>query len=416
MQDFIQKLLWSRLILASLAIATVAGATQSQAAPGDLYVAANGGNGDVYKFTPDGQRSTVASGLQQPLALAFDRAGNLFVGNSGASTTPAPSTIIKITPDGTKSTFATLQSSQLLGMAFDGAGNLFVSTGGSIIKIAPNGAQTTFASGLNGVWPLAFDRLGNLFAAINPVGPSSILKFAPDGSSSTFVAFSGPGSSVTGLAFGPTGDLFVLRSNAILRVTPDATVTNFATGDFASGCLAFDAAGNPFAGKNAFNTAEPAILKFTPSGEAQTFASGPLSPWSFAFEPVTEKIRNISARGFVATGDNVLIGGFIVGGSALANNAVVVRALGPSMSQQGVADRLNDPVLELHDSSGALIASNNDWEDTQKEQILAAGLAPADSRESAIYATLPAGNYTGVVRSRDQTIGNALVEIYSVNR
>ncbi len=160
----------------------------------------------------------------------------------------------------------------------------------------------------------------------------------------------------------------------------------------------------------------PAILEFTPDGGSRTFASGNLSPRGFAFAPGTEKIRNISARGLVATGDHVLIGGFIVGGSALANNAVVVRAIGPSMSHQGVSDPLADPVLELRDSSGAMIASNNDCEDTQKKRIVATGLAPANPRESAIYATLPAGSYTAVVRSGDQSMGTALVEVYSVNQ
>src|SRR5205814_5220141 len=143
---------------------------------------------------------------------------------------------------------------------------------------------------------------------------------------------------------------------------------------------------------------DPAIVEFTSSGTSTTFAFGPLSPAAFVFEPVTEKVRNISARGLVGGGDNTLIGGFIVGGSALANNAVVVRAIGPSLARTGVTNPLSDPVLELHDSSGAIVASNNDWQDTQKAQITASGLAPTDPRESAIFATLSTGNYTAVVR------------------
>ena len=73
-------------------------------------------------------------------------------------------------------------------------------------------------------------------------------------------------------------------------------------------------------------------------------------------------------------------------------------------------------MLELHDSSGAIIASNNDWQDTQKAQITASGLAPTDPHESAIFATLPADNYTAVVRSADNTIGTALVEVFSVSQ
>ena len=127
-----------------------------------------------------------------------------------------------------------------------------------------------------------------------------------------------------------------------------------------------------------------------------------------------QKLRNISARGLVGTGDDVLIGGFIVGGRALANNAVVVRAIGPSLSQAGVSNPLADPTLELHNSTGTLIASNDDWQDTQEDLIVASGLSPTDPNESAIYATLPSGNYTAVVRGPGDTTGTALVEVYGV--
>lgn len=80
---------------------------------------------------------------------------------------------------------------------------------------------------------------------------------------------------------------------------------------------------------------------------------------------MTEKLRNISARGVVQTGDKVLIGGFIAGGNALANNAVVVRVLGPSLSGAGIADSLQDLVLELHNDNGTVIASNDNRGDTQ---------------------------------------------------
>ena len=131
--------------------------------------------------------------------------------------------------------------------------------------------------------------------------------------------------------------------------------------------------------------------------------SGLLCPTALAIEPLTETLRNISARGLVGTGDDVLIGGFIVG-NALATNAVVVRALGPFLSQAGVSNLLSDPTLELDNSAGTVIASNDDWQDSQEEQITATGLAPTDPNESAIYATLPAGNYTVVVRGAANSI------------
>lgn len=391
---------------------------RASAAPGDLYVAEATG-GQIYRFTSTGIKSTFASDLSQPTALAFDRQGNLFVGDSGSCVshdgTPCsqPSVIFKFSPSGDKNTFATIGSPDLLGMAFDGAGNLFVADGGAILKIAPDGTQSSFASPVLEVWALAFDRLGNLYASINTSGANSIKKFSFDGSSSTFIVFSGPGESVTAMAFDDEGNLFAQRGSSILKITPDGTQNAFASGDFTS-ALAFDNEGILFAGLNAFGAGDAAIVKFTADGAKTTFASGPLLPTAFAFEPVTETLRNISARGSVGTGDEVLIGGFIVGGSALANNSVVARAIGPSLSDAGISNPLQDPVLELHNASGVVIATNDNWQETQKEQITATGLAPADEKESAIYATLPAGNYTAVVRGAGNTTGLALMEVYSV--
>jgi hypothetical protein len=412
-----------RSILSAIAIAVFFVSSRADSAPGYLYVA-EGAGGHIYKFSAAGTKSTVSSGISQPEALAFDRAGNLFVGTSGGTVCvpeidcpPMLSTVIKITPDGTQSTFATFQSSDLFGLAFDGAGNLFVSFGASIVKIAPNGAQNTFASQLNRAGPLAFDTSGNLFVGLlNPGFSSSIAKFAPDGSSTTFVTLPSSSPSITGLAFGPGGDLYVDLGSSILKVRPDGSRSTFATSDRFSYPLAFDASGVLFSGRITYTSTEPAIVKFTSSGAATTFAFGPFEARALAFEPVSEKVRNFSARGLVGGGDNTLIGGFIVGGSALANNAVIVRAIGPSLSRSGVTNPLSDPILELRDSSGAIIASNNDWQDTQKAQITASGLAPTDSHESAIFATLPNGNYTAVVRSADSTMGTAVVEVFSVNQ
>ncbi|MBA3352498.1 MAG: hypothetical protein H0U23_08770 [Blastocatellia bacterium] len=382
-----------------------------RAAAGDLYVA-DTSTAAILKYNPNGTQMTFATGLYQPVAIAFDRGGNLFVADSGSGIPQRDSTLVKFAPDGTQSTFANLGLTTPLDMAFDGAGNLFVTFGVGIDKFAPDGVRSTFSDA--DVWPLAFDRFGNLYAGSTAPGANSIMKFAPDGSSSTFVTFSGPGQSMTALAFDQEGNLFAERGDAILKIAPDGSSTTFATGNFQSNSLAFDAEGNLFAGLNAFNTSEPAIVKFAPDGTQTTFANGVLFPSAFAFEPFPEKLRNISARGLVGTGDDVLIGGFIVGGSALANNAVVVRAIGPSLAQAGVTNPLADPTLELRDSSGGIVISNDDWQDSQEDQITESGLAPSDPNEAAVYATLSAGNYTAVVRGAGETAGTALVEIYSI--
>jgi hypothetical protein len=133
-------------------------------------------------------------------------------------------------------------------------------------------------------------------------------------------------------------------------------------------------------------------------------------------------LGNISTRAFVQTGDNVMIGGFIVQGPQ--TKRVIIRAIGPELTQHGVPDALSNPRLELHDVSGALIAANDNWQTTvirgiitsdQRAEIRASGHAPEDGRESAIIADLPPGNYTAIVRGVDNTTGVALAEVYDIS-
>lgn len=123
-------------------------------------------------------------------------------------------------------------------------------------------------------------------------------------------------------------------------------------------------------------------------------------------------LANISSRGLVKTGNSVMIGGFIIGGGN-ASSKVVIRALGPSLSQAGVTNPLPDPTLELRDANAALLASNDDWEDDQAQatEIAALGVAPQNDAESALVATLPPGQSTAIVAGKG-AIGVALVEVY----
>ena len=115
----------------------------------------------------------------------------------------------------------------------------------------------------------------------------------------------------------------------------------------------------------------------------------------------------------VQTGDNVGIGGFIITGTAPKH--VLLRAIGPSLTQSGVPNALADPVLELHGPGGFVTIINNNWRDTQAAEIQATGLAPTNDLESAIVATLAPGSYTAIVRGNNNTSGIALVEAYDLN-
>ncbi len=125
-------------------------------------------------------------------------------------------------------------------------------------------------------------------------------------------------------------------------------------------------------------------------------------------------LANISTRGFVDAGDNVMIGGFIVGPTDTGLADVLIRGIGPSLGAFDIANPLLDPLLELHDSNGATLTTNDNWKDTQQTEIEATGLPPTDDNESAILQTLAPGAYTAILRGVIDTTGVGLVEVYNL--
>jgi uncharacterized protein (DUF1800 family) len=128
------------------------------------------------------------------------------------------------------------------------------------------------------------------------------------------------------------------------------------------------------------------------------------------------RLANISTRGNVLTGDNVMIGGFIVRGDL--GKRMLVRARGPSLFLNGVpiTGRLMDPAMELRDANGALIKANDNWRTDQQAEIAASSIAPTDDQEPAVVWTLTPGNYTTIVRGVNNTTGIALVEMYDLDQ
>ena len=328
---------------------------------GHLYVADPGKNSIIQFTVPDAAGVTYLSGLNSPTGVALDNAGNLYVSEAGSGN------ILKFAPDKTKTTFAT-NTGASTGLAFDSSGNLYAAdfNGGKIYKFTPDGTKTTFASGLNLPAGLAVDSAGNVFESDS--GSGNINKFAPDGTQTNFAKNL---SRPYGLALDQNGNLIVAdnETGTTLRYTPDGTKSVIFQSDF--------------------NT--PAFV---------------------AVEPAQHHLLNMSTRGLVQGGNNTLIAGFVVGGTGPVGTTVIVRALGPSLSAFGITDPLPDPILELHDSSGTVIASNNDWQDSQLGVLQSSGLAPSDPHESAIQATLQGGAYTAVVGTVTGAPGTALVEVY----
>lgn len=133
----------------------------------------------------------------------------------------------------------------------------------------------------------------------------------------------------------------------------------------------------------------------------------------YDLQPLQRGIVNLSTRGEAGSVDNVMIAGVVISGDQPTN--VILRALGPTLTQFGVAGVLADPMLELHDSSGATIYQNDNWKSDQQQQIEDTGLAPPNDSESAILATLQPGNYTAIVRGANNSTGVALVEVYNLD-
>ena len=418
-------------------------------AAGNLFVA-DASSGTIFKFTPAGTKTTFASGLSIPNGLAFDRSGNLFEADDQSGT------IFKFTPTGSKSTFASGLSFPV-GLAFDGAGNLFATDqSGTIFKFTPAGIKSTFASGLSSPDGLAFDSAGNLFEADFSSG--TIFKFTPAGSKSTFA--SGVGNPV-GLAFEPATGIVadistrasvqtgnqVLIAGFILTGTDPKQVIVRALGPTLTSFGVANALQNPVlelhnstsviatnddwqsaANANQIPTSpvdyrppdsrESAILITLQPGAYTAIMSGKNSTTGNALVEVYDlatstfsQLTNVSTRGFVGPGNNVMIGGFISSGGN-GSVQVIVRALGPTLTQFGVSGALADPTLSLIDGNGNVVASNDNWKNTQQTAIQNSGLAPPNDLESAILATLANGNYTAVVSGKNGGTGVALVEVY----
>ena len=158
-------------------------------------------------------------------------------------------------------------------------------------------------------------------------------------------------------------------------------------------------------------TLTPGAYTAVVRGQNNTIGMGLVEVYDLDQATISE-LANISTRGFVETGNNVMIGGLIVRPDGGASTTVVVRGIGPSLSNYGIPETLLDPTLTLVNSDGLTIRSNNDWRESQQAELKAVGLQPSDDRESALIQVVMPGNYTAIVRGNEDTIGAALVEIY----
>ncbi len=421
---------------------------------GNLFVG-DSGFGNIYKYLPNGTKTIFASGVSGPFGLAFDRAGNLYVSEFNTNS------ILKFAPNGTQS--PTPFASGLhgpLGLAFNSAGNLFevdFSTG-RINKISPAGVVTLFATSLSGPRHLAVDRNGNLFAS--DFGTQRILEFPPNFAVGDMPISFASSTTAAGLAFEqPTAQLANISTRAFVQTGQRVTIAGFIvtgtdpkqvvvrglgptlTQHGVSGVLAdptldlHNSTGSIQTNDNWKDTQQAAIQAtgLAPTNDLESAILRTLQPGNYTAiltgkngttgvglvevydinAGVFANLANVSTRGFVGTGDNRMIGGFITTGGN-GSTQVVVRGLGPSLTQSGVSGVLADPFLRLFDGNGNVLYTNNNWKDTQPAAIQATGLAPPNDLESAIIITVAAGRYTAILEGNGGGTGIGLVEVYKL--
>ncbi len=273
--------------------------------------------------------------------------------------------------------------------------------------------------------PMTFDTFGSDFNTLlgvyagNLVSELQVIASNDDATANTKqsrVTF----NAVAGATYHIAVDGFNAASgNVVLNFTADTGVYSVSTssvpssagltsggGTFGGGSLVTVIA-TANSGYGFVNWTENGTIASTSASYIFTLAANRVLVANFA--PASQPL-NLSTRAAVGTLDNVVIGGFIITGSDAKK--VILRALGPSLGNVGLQGVLSDPNLELRDANNNLLASNDNWRDSQQAEIEAAGLAPADDRESAIVATLAPGAYTSIMRGVGGTTGIGLVEIY----
>jgi uncharacterized repeat protein (TIGR03803 family) len=390
---------------------------------GTTTVGGTQNNGTIFKITAAGDLTILyrfaggddGSSPQAPLVLASD--GN-FYGTTESGGANSAGTIFMVTPAGTLTTLYAFPqpgdgASPLAGLIQGRDGSFYgtTSVGGG------NGFGTIFKLEVSGVPPPLQPKLLNIATRLRVLAGDQVLigGFIVTGTDPKNVIIRGIGPSLaqffSGALADPTLDLYqgdtLLMSNNDWKSDQQAVIeaTHIPpTNDLEAAIVRTLAPGS-----------YTAILR----GNNNTTGIGVVEVYDLS-QTANSELANISSRGFVDAGDNVMIGGLIVGGGTGGGTvSVIVRAIGPSLSSSGLLGALQDPTLELHDGNGATIRSNDNWKtredgSSQQSEIEATTIPPTNDLESALVQTLSPGNYTAVVRGKDNTTGIAVVEVYNL--
>lgn len=417
------------------------------------------GLGQVFKITPTGTLTTLylfTGGLDggNPGKVIQGGDGNFY----GITTYPALATVFKVTPAGVRNTIYRFEGFNGTGpsrLMASTDGNVYGTTqdggipqAGSIFKIDPAGQVATyiFNGAATGGHPseLFEGEEHNLYGAtgigggfnqgtifrLNNAPPRNLLNistrmqvltnekvliggFIVTGNAPKRVIIRGMGPSLNGVGVTLQDPMLELhQGNATIAINDD----------WRENQALVEATGIP-----PTNDLESAIVTTLAPGAYTAILQGKNNGTGVGIVEVYDldqaaasKLANISTRGFVDTGNNVMIGGLIVSGGIGGGSArVIVRVIGPSLSGSGLPGALQDPSLELHDASGATIAANDNWKTrpdgtSQQGEIEATSIPPTNDSESALVQTLAPGNYTAIVRGVNSTTGLAVVEAYTL--
>ena len=344
--------------------------------------------------------------------------------------------VVKVSvTNGTEKTF-TSGLGDLHGLAFRpakfgeetvaGAGNLLAAdtSGGHIYEITPDGVQTTFASDSNPNYltfePHLFGKLVNISTRLDTLTGDNVLigGFIITGTDSRQIVLRGIGPSLSNATPPVAGAL----ADPVLELhLPDGTVMtndNWMDNSAEDQMTITDNGLDQYSGMQISDLESVIVATLAPGPytvilRGTNDGTGVAMVEAYDLNPAMDgEAGNISSRGFVSTDDNVMIAGFMIDPTQDEAARVLVRAIGPTLADTDVPNPLQDPFLELHDATGAMISSNDNWADTAETEIQNSGIPPTDDRESAILANLPAGEYTAIVSSATGDTGVALVEVY----
>jgi uncharacterized repeat protein (TIGR03803 family) len=366
----------------------------------------------LFKVTPAGVRSTVYSFTTAngtgPSRLTPNTDGNIY-GTTQTGGIPNVGTLFKIDPAGQVTTYI-----------FDGA-----AVGGSPSQLFEGESQNLYGATLTG----GASNHGTVFR-LNTEPPRNLLNistrlqvltndkvliggFIITGTDPKKIIIRGIGPSLSGVGAVLQNPTLELHQGSTTLATNDdwkehqaevEATTIPPANDFESAIV---------------TTLNPGAYTAVLAGKDNGTGVGVVEVYDLA-PAANSKLANISTRGFVDTDSNVMIGGLIVDGGTFGGFArVILRAIGPSLAVSGIQGVLQDPSLELHDASGTIIASNDNWKTrpdgtSQQGEIEATSVPPSNDAESALVRSLPPGNYTAIVRGTGNTSGIAVVEAYTL--